>query len=109
MSDSEDDDDDANINVMELDDTSRLSVESRASDSNSMQVRYSERSGQQNVTCTELVTEFSKEMFHPDNSNTSDLPKMESDSPTKLIKLENFHSEYMIPENYNEPSSHRGK
>ena len=34
---------------------------------------------------------------------------MESDSPTKLIKLENFHSEYMIPENYNEPSSHRGK
>lgn len=105
VSDSDDDDEDANINVMELDDGSRMSAESRVSDSNSMQVRYSERSGQEGVTCTELVTEFSKEMFHPDNSNTGDGTKIESNSPTKLTKLENFHSEYMIPDSYNESQS----
>ncbi|XP_043286458.1 transcription initiation factor TFIID subunit 7 [Venturia canescens] len=107
VSDSEEDDEDANINVMDMDDTSRLSAESRVSDSNSMQVRYSERPGQEVVTCTELVTEFSKEMFHPENSNTDDGNKIESnnDSPVKLTKLENFHSEYMIPDNYNESLS----
>lgn len=107
VSDSEEDDEDANINVMDMDDTSRLSAESRVSDSNSMQVRYSERSGQEVVTCTELVTEFSKEMFHPESSNTGDGNKIEStnESPVKLTKLENFHSEYMIPDNFNESLS----
>ncbi|XP_003427554.1 transcription initiation factor TFIID subunit 7 [Nasonia vitripennis] len=69
VSDSEDDDEDAHINVMELDENSHLSVDSRVSDSNSMQVGYSEQSVIVPSTSSDpLVTEFSKEMFESEET-----------------------------------------
>ncbi|EGI57886.1 PREDICTED: transcription initiation factor TFIID subunit 7 isoform X1 [Acromyrmex echinatior] len=98
VSDSEDDDEEANINVMELDENSRLSADSRVSDSNSMQAAYSERSSNNATTSSGLVTEFSKDMFHDTNGDTeAEKPQGES-SPLKAPKLEQFHSEYIIPE-----------
>ncbi|KAG5333831.1 TAF7 factor, partial [Acromyrmex heyeri] len=94
----EDDDEEANINVMELDENSRLSADSRVSDSNSMQAAYSERSSNNATTSSGLVTEFSKDMFHDTNGDTeAEKPQGES-SPLKAPKLEQFHSEYVIPE-----------
>lgn len=103
MSDSEDDDEEANINVMELDENSRLSADSRVSDSNSMQVPYSERSNNNATTSNGLVTEFSKEMFQNDNNGDVDTTeKQQEEATTKEPKLEQFHSEYIIPDNYTE-------
>ncbi|XP_063974870.1 transcription initiation factor TFIID subunit 7 [Diachasmimorpha longicaudata] len=100
VSDSEDDDEEANINVIELDETSRMSADSRASDSNSMQVRYGERSGQ-DTSNTELITEFSKDMFPSDSQDDQ-----ESRGTTqKIPKMEDFHSEYIIPDSYSEGGS----
>ncbi|OXU19785.1 hypothetical protein TSAR_003740 [Trichomalopsis sarcophagae] len=92
VSDSEDDDEDAHINVMELDENSHLSVDSRVSDSNSMQVGYSEQSV--NVPSTSngpLVTEFSKEMFESEETveeviDTEDvkIPKQEILDPYEM-------------------------
>lgn len=105
VSDSEDDDDERNINA-EIDETSRLSADSRVSDSNSMQVsRYSERSRQDTTTatntasnCNQFVTEFTRDMFPPDNTN-----EQENNEALKEPKVENpFHSEYMIPDNYSD-------
>lgn len=114
MSDSEDDDEEANINVMELDENSRLSADSRVSDSNSMQAMYSERSSNNATTSSGLVTEFSKEMFQNDN-NDGEIGDGETDkqqeenASTKVTKLEQFHSEYIIPDNYTEsPSVSKG-
>ncbi|XP_066597789.1 transcription initiation factor TFIID subunit 7 isoform X2 [Prorops nasuta] len=105
VSDSEDEDEDPNINVMELDDNSRLSADSRISDSNSMPAMYSERSNTNATTSGGLVTEFSKEMF--DNENTTECDgEKPIVSPKKEPKLEQFHSEYIIPEDsYTEPSN----
>lgn len=94
VSDSEDDDDEQRINV-EIDETSRLSADSRISDSNSMQVGYSERSRPDSNAnnCNELVTEFSRDMFQ---SRSND-----DNAEQKIPKVENpFHSEYIIPDNY---------
>lgn len=103
VSDSEDDDEETNINVMELDENSRLSADSRVSDSNSMQAAYSERSSNNATTSSGLVTEFSKDMFHDDNNGDTEIEKQQSESsPLKAAKLEQFHSEYMIPDNYTE-------
>lgn len=103
VSDSEDDDEETNINVMELDENSRLSADSRVSDSNSMQAAYSERSSNNATTSSGLVTEFSKDMFHDDNNGDTETEKQQSESsPLKATKLEQFHSEYMIPDNYTE-------
>ncbi|XP_026826391.1 transcription initiation factor TFIID subunit 7 isoform X1 [Ooceraea biroi] len=101
VSDSEDDDEEANINVMELDENSRLSADSRVSDSNSMQATYSERSSNNATTSSGLVTEFSKEMFQNDN-NDMEIDKQQDDATPKIAKLEQFHSEYIISENYTE-------
>lgn len=104
VSDSEDDDEEANINVMELDENSRLTGESRVSDSNSMQATYSERSSNNATTSSGLVTEFSKEMFQNDN-NDIEIDKQQDEAlPSKIsrTKLEQFHSEYIISESYTE-------
>ncbi|XP_011691831.1 PREDICTED: transcription initiation factor TFIID subunit 7 [Wasmannia auropunctata] len=101
VSDSEDDDEEANINVMELDENSRLSADSRVSDSNSMQAAYSERSSNNATTSSGLVTEFSKDMFH-DNGDTETEKQQGESSPLKVPKLEQFHSEFIIPDNYSE-------
>ncbi|CAD6208478.1 GSCOCG00003490001-RA-CDS [Cotesia congregata] len=96
VSDSEDEDEETNINV-ELDETSRISADSRVSDSNSMQVGFSERSGQDTNTCSELLTEFSKDMFPPqipyDQENKPNVEDVQ-----KIPKIEDFHSEYIIPD-----------
>ncbi|XP_071564302.1 transcription initiation factor TFIID subunit 7 isoform X2 [Temnothorax nylanderi] len=111
VSDSEDDDEEANINVMELDENSRLSVDSRVSDSNSMQAAYSERSSNNATMSSGLVTEFSKDMFHNDNNGDMETEKQQDEgTPPKVPKLEEFHSEYIIPDDYIEspPSISKG-
>ncbi|XP_054008972.1 transcription initiation factor TFIID subunit 7 [Hylaeus anthracinus] len=100
LSDSEDDDEEANINVMELDENSRLSADSRVSDSNSLQATYSERSNN-TATNNSLVTEFKKEMFQNDNNGETESEKPVEIS-TKMPKLEQFHSEYIIPDDFSE-------
>lgn len=103
VSDSEDDDEEANLNVMEIDENSRLSVDSRVSDSNSMQAPYSERSNNNATTSNGLVTEFSKEMFQNDNNGDAEAEKQQEEAtPAKMSKLEQFHSEYIIPDSYTE-------
>lgn len=97
VSDSEDDDEEANINVMELDENSRLSAESRVSDSNSMQAAYSERSSNNAAANSGLVTEFSKEMFQNESIETEG-EKPTDTTPVKVPKIESFHSEYIIPD-----------
>ncbi|XP_076626418.1 TATA-box binding protein associated factor 7 [Colletes latitarsis] len=109
VSDSEDDDEEANINVMELDENSRLSVDSRVSDSNSMQATYSERSNHNATTSNTLVTEFKKEMFQNDNNCETEGEKP-VDTISKLPKIEQFHSEYIIPDDFSElPSAPASK
>ncbi|XP_046743934.1 transcription initiation factor TFIID subunit 7 [Diprion similis] len=95
VSDSEDDEEEANINIMELDENSRLSADSRVSDSNSMQVRYSERSGNHASGSSGLVTQFSKEMFPGNDDGEKPLVDL-----SKVPKEETFHSEYMIPDDF---------
>ncbi|XP_036143000.1 transcription initiation factor TFIID subunit 7 [Monomorium pharaonis] len=103
VSDSEDDDEEANINVMELDENSRLSADSRVSDSNSMQATYSERSSNNATTSSGLVTEFSKDMFQNDNNGDAETEKQQDEcTPPKVSKLEQFQSEYIISDNYSE-------
>ncbi|XP_012254497.1 transcription initiation factor TFIID subunit 7 [Athalia rosae] len=97
VSDSEDDEEEANINIMELDENSRLSADSRVSDSNSMQVRYSERSRHQASTSSGLVTQFSKDMFHDNEDGDKSIVDV-----TKVPKEETFHSEYMIPDDFSQ-------
>lgn len=110
VSDSEEDDEEANINVMELDDNSRLSADSRVSDSNSMQAAYSERSANNTATNSTLVTEFSKEMFQNDNNIETEGEKPEDVQSSKVPKMEQFHSEYIIPEGFSElPSATTSK
>lgn len=110
VSDSEDDDEEANINVMELDENSRITGDSRVSDSNSMQATYSERSSNNATTSSGLVTEFSKEMFQNDNNDgetgDGETEKQQEDiTSTKVSKLEQFDSEYAIPDSYTESPS----
>lgn len=101
VSDSEEDDEEANINVMELDENSRLSADSRVSDSNSMQAAYSERPS--NIEANNrLCTVFSKEMFQSDNNMEADVEKTEDTSLSKVPKVEQFHSEYIISDNFSE-------
>lgn len=77
------------------------------SDSNSMQAAYSERSSNNATTSSGLVTEFSKDMFHDDNNGDTETEKQQSESsPLKATKLEQFHSEYMIPDNNTHYSIH---
>lgn len=103
VSDSEDDDEEANINVMELDENSHLSADSRVSDSNSMQAQYSERSNNNATASNGLVTEFSKEMLQNDNNGDTEAEKQQEEATTsKVSKLEQFQSEYIIPDNYTE-------
>lgn len=102
MSDSEDDDEEANINVMELDENSHLTADSRVSDSNSMQAAYSERSSNNATTSSGLVTEFSKEMFHDNNGDAETEKQQDDATSTKVPKLEQFHAEYIISDNYTE-------
>ena len=105
VSDSEDDDEDGNVNVMELDENSHLSADSRVSDSNSMQVRYSERTDNiETNSSSQLITTFSKEMFEADNNDCND-EKSNIQEGSKTPKLENFNSEYIIPENGSFPES----
>jgi len=108
VSDSEDDDEEANINVMELDENSRLSADSRVSDSNSMQAAYSERSSNNATTSSGLVTEFSKDMFHDTNGDTEAEKPQGETNPLKAPKLEQFHSEYIIPESPTSVSVSKG-
>lgn len=105
VSDSEDDDEEANINVMELDENSRLSADSRASDSNSMQAAYSERSNNNATTSCGLVTEFNKDMFQNENNSEIDGEKPIDTQESKVPKLEQFHSEYIIPDDFSESPS----
>ncbi|KAJ8670654.1 hypothetical protein QAD02_001913 [Eretmocerus hayati] len=101
VSDSEDDDEETHINVMELDENSRISVDSRVSDSNSMQVRYLEQSGNlQSSNAGSLVTEFTKEMFESEVTVEDIKPEIED---VKIPKIENF-DDYEISESY--PESH---
>ncbi|XP_043473300.1 transcription initiation factor TFIID subunit 7 [Leptopilina heterotoma] len=100
VSDSEDEDEEGNINVLEFDENSRMSADSRISDSNSMQVRYSERSGNTVVsTASGLITEFSKDMFVQAHERNEEKPSIEEE--IKVPKLEAFNTEYIIPENDN--------
>ncbi|XP_057326267.1 transcription initiation factor TFIID subunit 7 [Microplitis mediator] len=108
VSDSEDEDEETNINVMELDETSRLSADSRVSDSNSMQVGFSERSGQDTNTCSQLLTEFSKDMFPSQTSDEQD-NKSSVEGVQKVPKIEDFHSEYIIPDDSETPSMSSNK
>lgn len=105
VSDSEDDDEEQNINVMELDENSRLSGDSRVSDSNSMQATYSEKSSNNATTSGGLVTEFSKEMFQNDNNGDVETEKQQDETVPKAQKLEQFHADYIITENYTESPS----
>jgi len=94
---------------MELDENSRLSADSRVSDSNSMQAAYSERSSNNATTSSGLVTEFSKDMFHNDNNGDTETEKQQSEtSPIKVQKLEQFHSEYIITESPTSVSASKG-
>lgn len=98
VSDSEDDDEEAHINVMELDENSRLSVDSRVSDSNSMRVGYSEQSA--NVPSTSngpLVTEFSKEMFESEET----IEEIIETEDVKIPKQEMLDA-YEMSESYSE-------
>lgn len=109
VSDSEDDDEEANINVMELDENSRLSGDSRVSDSNSMQAAYSERSSNNATTSSGLVTEFTKDMFQNDNNGDTEAEKQQDETtPPKQPKLEQFHSEYIMPESPTSVSISKG-
>lgn len=74
---------------MELDENSRLSVDSRVSDSNSMQVKYSEQLLAGPSTSSDpLVTEFSKDMFMSEETIIEDIkPDIED---VKIPKVENF-------------------
>lgn len=86
---------------MELDENSRLSADSRVSDSNSMQAAYSERPS--NIEANNrLCTVFSKEMFQSDNNMEADVEKTEDTSISKVPKVEQFHSEYIISDNFSE-------
>ncbi|KAG7209049.1 hypothetical protein KM043_015208 [Ampulex compressa] len=105
VSDSEDDDEEPNINVMVLDENSRLSADSRVSDSNSMQAAYSERSSNNATTSSGLVTEFSKEMFQNDGNGEEDNEKPVDIASSKAPKVEQFHTEYIIPDNFSESPS----
>jgi hypothetical protein len=87
---------------MELDENSRLSADSRVSDSNSMQAAYSERSSNNATTSSGLVTEFSKDMFQNDNNGDMEIEKQDEGTPQKVQKMEQFQSEYMISDNYTE-------
>lgn len=99
LSDSDNDDEEAHINVMELDESSRLSVDSRISDSNSMQVRYLEQStNEPSVSNEPLVTEFSKEMFEIEETVEDVKPDIED---IKIPKIENYE-EYEMSENFSE-------
>lgn len=83
-----------------------MSGDSRISDSNSMQVRYSERSGNTVVsTASGLITEFSKDMFVQAHEGTGEKPNVEEE--VKVPKLEAFNTEYIIPEsdNFSQPQS----
>lgn len=103
VSDSEDEDEEGNINVMELDENSRLSADSRVSDSNSMQAAYSERSNNTTTANNGLVTEFSKDMFQNSNNGDMETDKQQNEAGSaKDAKLEQFHSEYIITDNYSE-------
>ncbi|OAD60162.1 Transcription initiation factor TFIID subunit 7 [Eufriesea mexicana] len=82
-----------------------LDVDSRVSDSNSMQATYSERSNNNAATNSNLVTQFSKEMFQSDNNMEVEVEKSEDASSSKLPKVEQFHSEYIISENFSESPS----
>jgi len=94
---------------MELDENSRLSADSRVSDSNSMQAAYSERSSNNATTSSGLVTEFSKDMFHNDNNGDMETEKQQGESnPIKVQKLEQFHSEYIITESPTSVSASKG-
>lgn len=93
---------------MELDETSRLSADSRVSDSNSMQVGFSERSGQDTNTCSQLLTEFSKDMFPSQTSDEQD-NKSSIEGVQKVPKIEDFHSEYIIPDDSETPSMSTNK
>lgn len=104
VSDSEDDDEEPNINVMELDENSR-SADSRVSDSNSMQATYSEKSSNNATMSSGLVTEFSKEMFQNDNGDVEAEKQQTETVSTKAQKLEQFHTDYIITENYTESPS----
>lgn len=107
VSDSEDDDEEAHINVMELDENSRLSVDSRVSDSNSIQVGYSEQSANVPSTSTgPLVTEFSKEMFESEETIEDIKPNIEE---MKIPKMENF-DDYEMTEGFSESqNANKGK
>lgn len=90
---------------MELDENSR-SADSRVSDSNSMQATYSEKSSNNATTNSGLVTEFSKEMFQNDNNGDVETEKQQTETgPTKAQKLDQFHADYIVTENYTESPS----
>jgi hypothetical protein len=99
VSDSEDEDEEANLNVMELDENSHLSVDSRISDSNSIQVGYSEQSAHiLSTNNAPLVTEFRKEMFESEESIETIKPITEN---LKKSKIEGF-DHYEMSDNLSE-------
>ncbi|XP_058795503.1 transcription initiation factor TFIID subunit 7 isoform X2 [Phymastichus coffea] len=105
VSDSEEDDEETQINVMDLDESSRLSVDSRVSDSNSMQVKYSgQLSGVPSTSGDPLVTEFSKDMFMSEEIIDDMKPDLED---VKIPKVENFNH-YDISGNDSESQSTMG-
>lgn len=87
---------------MELDENSRLSVDSRISDSNSMQVRYLEQStNEPSMSSEPLITEFSKEMFEIEETIEDVKPEIED---IKVPKIENYE-EYDVSENFSESNN----
>lgn len=80
---------------MELEENSRLSADSRISDSNSMQAGYSEPSANNDgMGSSEMLTEFKKEMFHHTEENSEMGEKSYLDS----YKVSAFQPEYILPD-----------
>ncbi|KAK6635471.1 hypothetical protein RUM44_000722 [Polyplax serrata] len=80
-----DSDEEANINIMEIEDTSRLSADdSRLSDTVSQGV------SQGNVSNQELVTEFSKDMFNNSRNVKEETSNFDFEDVDYDMKSENF-------------------
>ena len=100
-----DDDEDAPINVMEVDENSHLSVDSRVSDSNSLQVQYSNQLvNVPSTSGTSLVTEFTKDMFNFENADENIKIEIKEEQVPKVDTVDEYACNE-ITESFIEPQN----
>lgn len=110
VSDSEEEDEETHVNVMDMDDTSRVSGDldllSRISDSNSMitEVPYSEQSANPPVAPNNsaLVTQFSREMFNPNQHMEDVKPTIVEEA---IPKVEGDFDDYDMSQSFDTPGN----